>query len=198
MTIYVSHKRCLPTEIRGEFSGCISFPTPALVSKPAAARCRSFTFGNVVQLAWNLNALVKLRLGVDITSTEVCDRISAILVCDCADMNDASLRQDDEVVPDEQSEALSEYCAKTVWFDDEDPGFAKAGSIKVSLQMKHSPFKNVLGNWRKDPVGKRLVRSAGLLFVVLRAMSESTYRRRWDWDVDNVRSFMGYSLGITS
>ena len=72
------------------------------VSKPAAARGRPFTSWNVVQLAWNLNALFKLLLGVDITSTEGCDRISAILICDCADMNDASLRQDDEVVPDEQ------------------------------------------------------------------------------------------------
>ena len=50
----------------------------------------------------SLSALVKLRLGVDITSTKVCDRNGAILICDCANMNDASLEQDDEVVPDEQ------------------------------------------------------------------------------------------------
>ena len=64
--------------------------------------------------------------------------------------------------------------------------------------MKFLPHQSVLGNGRKDPVGKRLVRSAGLLLVVLRAMSESTYSRRWDWDIDDVRSFMRYSLGIAS
>ena len=76
-----------------------------------------------------------------------------------------------------------------MWFDGEDPGFAEAGSIKVALQMKLSP----LGNGRMVAFVKRLVGSANLLFVVLRAMS--TNCRRWNWDVDNVRPFMGCSFG---
>ena len=101
MTIYASYKRCLRTVIRGESAVCTIYsPLLYLIQAFCGSACRPFTARNV--FAWSLSALVKLRLVVDITSTNVCDRNGAILICDCADMKYVSLEQDDEMVPDEQ------------------------------------------------------------------------------------------------
>ena len=96
----------------------------------------------------------------------------------------------------EQEMALNKHCAKTVWFDGEDLGFVKAVSIKITLQMKLSPYKKILGNGRKVVLGKKLVGFASLLFVVLQGVS--TYCQRRDRDVGSIRPFVGYLLGITS